>query len=200
MTSRSICVSTVSLFFQRSNMATPQLTLAMCCIWFASPMFASSAACAAPPADDPPTELAVLDALVGSWVFQRDAQDGYSARQECKWILNKQFLEIDTHLARPGHVPSSWRTLIGYDRASNCYRQWKFADSGDVSTAHGTWNEKTSTLRLSGRTPNGNDELSSVKLIDDNAIQVSVTEIVSDEKRAVVMFTLRRVPPQKNTR
>lgn len=177
-------------------MATPQPTFATCCIWLTIVMVGS----AAPPADEPLTKVAVLDPLVGSWVFRPDAQDGFSARQECKWILNKQFLEIDTHVLCPGHPPSSWRTLITYDQTSKCYRQWKFSDKGVVSTEHGAWNEKTSSLNLSGRTPNGNDSNSKIEIIDDNTMIFEVREFL-DEKHtemAMVMFTLSRVPPTKD--
>jgi len=162
-------------------------------------MFASPA-CGAPPTDEPLAKLAVLDPLVGSWVFRPDAQDGFSARQECKWILNQQFLEIDTHVLRPGHPPSSWRTLITYDQSSNCYRQWKFSDKGVVSTEHGGWNEKTSTLKMSGPTPNGNDSQSSIEIIDDNTLDVVVREFLDEEhtRMAVVRFTLSRVLPTKD--
>lgn len=180
-------------------MATLQPTLATCCIWLTIVMVGSPAACAAPPADELLAKFAVLDPLVGSWVFRPDAQDGFSARQECKWILNKQFLEIDTLVLRPGHPPSSWRTLITYDQTSKCYRQWKFSDNGVVSTENGAWNENTATLKLSGRTPNGNDSESSVKIIDDNKMIFDVREFL-DEKHTqmgVVRFTLSRVPPTK---
>ncbi len=68
-------------------MATPKPTLATCCIWLTILMFGSPAACGAPPADGPLPKLAVLDPVVGSWVFGAGKQDGFSARQECKWIL-----------------------------------------------------------------------------------------------------------------
>jgi len=163
-------------------------------------MVGGPAACAEPPTDEPLTELAVLDALVGSWVFRPDAQDGFSARQECKWILNEQFLEIDTQVLRPGHPPSSWRTLITYDKTGNCYRQWKFSDNGDVSTAHGAWNEKASTLKLSGRTPNGNDEESITEITNDNTMIFGVHEFLDEKhtRMAGVRFTLSRVPPRKD--
>ncbi|MEO2034563.1 MAG: hypothetical protein ABGZ35_21005 [Planctomycetaceae bacterium] len=179
-------------------MARPQLRISTYCIWLTSFVLGIEAACAAPPADEPLNQLAVLDALVGSWVFRPDAQDGFSARQECKLILNKQFLEIDTHVLRPRHAPASWRALITYDQTGNCYRQWKFSDNGDVSTAHGAWNENTSTLKLSGRSPNGNDSKTSVEIIDGKMMIVSVSEVMSDDKRAVVRFTLGRAPPTED--
>ncbi|MFN0197979.1 MAG: DUF1579 family protein [Planctomycetaceae bacterium] len=184
-------------------MATPQPTFAMCCIWLTILMVGSPAACAEPPKDEPLTELAVLEPLVGSWGLRPDAPlDGFSVsvRQECKWILNKQFLEIDTHLLLPGHPPSSWRTLITYDQTSNCYRQWKFSDNGDVSTAHGAWNEKTSSLILSGRTPNSNGSKSKIEIIDDNTMRFDMREFLDDTnaRMATISFTLSRVPPTED--
>jgi len=181
-------------------MVAPQTTFAMCCIWFTILMFGRPAVGGAPPADEPLAKLAVLDPLVGSWMFGAEKQDGFSARQECKWILNKRFLEIATQVLRPGHPPSSWRTLITYDKTGDCYRQWKFSDNGAVSTAHGAWNENTSSLILSGRTPNGNDEESSVKIIDDNTMIFAVREFLDDKHTRVVVvrFALQRVPSEED--
>lgn len=177
-------------------MATPLRAFAMCGIWFAILVFGGAAACAAPPADESLTKLGVLDSLVGSWVFGVEKQDGFSARQECKWVLNRQFLEIDTQVFRAGHPPASWRTLVTYDKIDDCYRQWKFSDTGVVSTAQGAWNEDALSLILSGRTPNGNDEESSVKILDDDTMIVAVREFLDEERTrmAVIRFTLRRVP------
>ena len=177
----------------------PQPTFAMCCLCLTILTFGMEAACAPPPADEPLDKLAVLDRLVGSWVFRPDSQD-FSARQECKWILNKQFLEIDTHVICAGQPPSSWRTLISYDQTSHCYRQWKFSDKGVVSTEHGTWNEDASELNLSGRTPSGNDSISSIKIYDDNEISFDVREFVDEKhtKLNSVMFHLSRVTPTKD--
>lgn len=187
-------------------MATPPPTLATRCLWLTILMVGSPPAWAAPPADESLTKLAVLDPLVGSWVFKPEQPDGFSARQECKWILNKQFLEIDTHVLLPGQPPASWRTLITYDETSNCYRQWKFSDKGVVSTEQGAWNEnksslkKKSSLNLSGRTPNGNDSKSKFEIIEDNSMIVEVSEFLDDKhtRMATVRFTLRRVPPKKD--
>lgn len=180
-------------------MPTPQPTFSTYCIWLTILMFGSPAACAEPPTDEPLSELAVLDPIVGSWVFRPDAQDGFSARQECKWILNKQFLEIDTEVLRPGQAASSWRTLITYDKANHCYRLWKFSDNGVVSTEQGAWNEKTSTLKLSGRTLIGNDSESKI-IIDDNEMYFGVREFFDEEppRIAATFFILSRVPPTKD--
>ena len=61
---------------------------------------------------------------------------------------------------------------------------------------HGAWNEDTSSLMMSGRAPNGNDEESRVEIIDDNTMIFAVREFLDDKhtRMAVVRFTLRRVP------
>ena len=174
----------------------PKSTFVTCCLCLTIFMFGLEAASAPPPADKPLDKLAVLDPLVGSWV---QAVDHYSARQECKWILNKQFLEIDTHIHWPGQPPSSWRTLMTYDQTSDCYRQWKFSDNGAVSTEQGTWNENTAELNLSGHLPNGNDSESCFQICHDNSIKFYVREFV-DEKHTrlnTIGLTLDRVHPTK---
>lgn len=165
-------------------------------MWLIIFMLGSSAVCAEPPADAPHPELSVLESFVGSWLFETEKQVGFSARQECRWILNKQFLEIDTQVLLPGHPPSSWRMLITYDKADACYRQWKFSDDGTVSTAHGTWDDDTSTLTLSGRASSGNHEESRIALIEDNMMVFAVREFLDDKRTrmSVVRFTLNRVP------
>lgn len=176
-------------------MATPQPRLGTCCVWLILLVVGVPAFCAEPAKEEPLPELVALDRLVGAWVFQPDAVDGFSARQECKWILNRHFLEIDTRLLRPGHPPASWRTLVTYDKTANCYRQWKFSDQGIVSTEQGTWDEKKSTLKLTGRTPLGNESESRFKIVDDDTLQVDVREYLDQQRSriAVVSLTLSRV-------
>ncbi len=173
-----------------------QPTLTVYCSWFAILMFGSEAVHAAPPTVEPLDRLSVLDPFVGSWVFQLDKKESFSARQECRWILNKQFLTIDTQVIRPGQAPISWRTLITYDKTCGCYRQWKFSDNGTVSTAKGTWNENSSILKLSGRTANGHIEELRLEMIDDNTIILNVREFLDDKQtRAdVIGLMLRRLP------
>lgn len=175
----------------------PGVNFATCWSWFTVLVLLTSAARAVPPGEDVRGELAVLDSLVGSWVLRPDDQHGFSARQECRWILKNQFLEIDTHVTHAGHV-SSWRTLLSYDRTNHCYRQWMFSDKGDVSTAHGAWDESRSTLKLSGSTANGNDLQSSVKVVDDKTLIVTVSEMISNDQRTVVRLTLTRVAPTED--
>jgi hypothetical protein len=155
---------------------------------------------AAGPTDEPVTKLAVLDRLVGSWVFADHTQDGFSARVESRWILNNQFLEIDAQVLRAGHPPFSWRTLIGYDTLNDSYRQWKFTDKGVVSTQEGAWNQASSTLNLSGRTPNGHDSESRLRIIDDHTIEVHLREFLDENQTRMflVALTLDRVPTTAN--
>ena len=46
--------------------------------------------------------------------------------------------------------------------------------------------------------PNGNDSKTSVEIIDGKMMIVSVSEVMSDDKRAVVRFTLGRAPPTED--
>lgn len=171
--------------------------LTKCCTWLAVLTFASPLVVAAPPADQPSDELAVLEPLVGSWVFGEVEGNGFSARQEYRWILDKQFLEIDTQVFRPGHPTSSWRTLVGYDQEEECYRQWRFSDGGAVSTASGEWDADTSTLRLTGRTSDGHDSESAFKIMGDDAVMTTVREYLDDNhtRMSVARFMLTRVDP-----
>ncbi len=150
---------------------------------------------AAPPTDELLDQRAVLDRLVGSWVLESEAKHGLSACQECKWILNKRFFQIDTKLTGVRSPSSAWRTIIEYDQENRCFQQWKFSDNGEVNTARGTWNEKTSSLVLSGRTPNGNDSESKIEIVDDKTIVISEREFLDDEhtRIGVVRFVLGRV-------
>ena len=177
-----------------------QRRIAAYCMWLTVVMLSRPLVGEEPSTEAPPTELAVLDALVGSWKLQSAADVGISARQECQWILNRQFLEIDTHVHFQGQPPSFWRTLISYDTTDNCYRQWKFSGDGDVSTATGAWNRKTSALKLTGRTRNGNAEESRIRIINDRTMEVDVREFLDEQhtRMAAVAITLDRVPSTKD--
>ena len=184
-----------SFCWERKRMSASIPTTAVCCLWIAMIVnFANPATCVEPAADQPLNGIAVLDCLVGSWIF---TQDGFSASQECKWILNRQYLEIDTHVLIEGQATSSWRTLIASEQATGRYRQWRFSDNGVVSVEDGAWNESNSTLTLTGHHVAGHDSESTIKVLDDNTIEVNVREVLDDKdtRRHSVLLNLSRVPP-----
>ncbi len=179
-------------------MSQPQFAFSACCFWLTIFAFDGERICAASPAGRQRDELAVFDRFVGAWVFPPRSEHSFSAHLECKWILNKQFLQVDTKLIDATNTSTSGRTLIDYNQKKNCYRQWKFSDSGDVITAHGTWNEKATSLVLSGRKPNGNENESTIEFVDGNTIVFGEREFLDGEppRVGVVRFVLSRVSPK----
>ncbi|MBI1247300.1 hypothetical protein GC197_05575 [bacterium] len=158
-------------------------TMVTFCLGIVILICGSPAVFAEPPAAQQPEELAVLQPLIGSWDFP---VGDYAVKEEFKWTLDNQFLQFDAQA-----FGQSWRMLITYDPSINQYRLWKFSSNGEISTAQGTWNEKTSTLVLFGRSPDGNKTKISFE-IDGDVLDFDDREFISKERMKVMGFNLYR--------
>ncbi|MFY9254659.1 MAG: hypothetical protein WAO83_14495 [Fuerstiella sp.] len=175
---------------------TPRTTLAICFVWLAVALWLNPVTHAAPPPEGTLDGDEVLARLVGSWAAAEYKDDPSCIRQECQWVLNRKYLEIQTFVDIKPHPPKTWKTLIAYEPTDNSYRLWRFSDDGVVTTERGTWDSKRKTVSFEGRTSNGRDSSSLLTLFDDKDSMERSVFVDLDEDGDVqsgVAFSLGRV-------
>jgi uncharacterized protein (TIGR02246 family) len=96
--------------------------------------------------------LRALDWLVGAWESEKE---GAKVEVTCRWISNKNFIEV-THTFRESDQESeSAREIIGWDPLRERITSWMF--NSDGGHAIGTWlpREHGWTVEFAGVTPDG---------------------------------------------
>jgi hypothetical protein len=124
-------------------------------------------------ADPPlPTELKVLERLVGSWDSVAVSKPADWTPKEVrttskitrKWILDGQVLQ-DTSEVSDGQEGFS---LLTFDPQLKKYRSWWFNSEGNTSKSTGEWNAVAETMSFSSDLDNGLVSRTSLRFIDDN--------------------------------
>ncbi len=169
---------------QANTMRPIFLILVPCC---------SSLAHATPCMEETPTGKEILARLVGSWSSGKGTD--FAISQNCEWILNRKYLEIETTIDIAGQPKSNWRTLLSYDSANDSYQLWNFSDDGVVTTERGTWNSKSKRIDFKGRTSNDRESFSSLSLLGKGSMERDVNVFVGDDRKVLscVAFVLERV-------
>ncbi|HBO45216.1 MAG TPA: hypothetical protein DD670_15070 [Planctomycetaceae bacterium] len=84
-------------------------------------------------------QLEPLEWLIGSWSYGGEGEKLRSARMQCRWDLNKNFI-IRTHeLDVVGEGLVAGTQWIGWDPAAKTIRSWLFTSTGDQIEA--TWKQ-----------------------------------------------------------
>lgn len=102
------------------------------------------------PAADLPSELKVLDRMIGEWnlvQIQKPASwtpggGRTTSKIERHWILDGR-LVMETAIISDGTENMS---LFGFDPQNKVYRSWWFSSDGNRNTSTGSWNEQTQTM------------------------------------------------------
>ena len=115
------------------------------------------------PAGDVP-ELKVLEHRVGEWDVEMTIKpaDGPSGGIKAKgtakaeWVLDGRFVQSTwTMEGEDGSPPMKGISLMTYDPGKKAYRGWMFLSNGSVSQTEGRWDDKTRTMTLKARDPQG---------------------------------------------
>lgn len=132
--------------------------------------------------DDLPTELKVLDRMVGTWdavhimkpAVWTPNGDRTTSTITRKWILDGRVL-LDTSKHSTGEEGMS---LLSFDSQRKAYRTWWFNSEGHRGPSQGQWNENTQTLTYVGEPQDGKTTRSSVRVADPDheVVEVKVTD------------------------
>ena len=174
---------------------TPRPTLVFCCISLVSLTCSNMPTHATPRLEETLTGNEFLAGLVGSWTSGKHKDDASCIRQECRWILNRKYLEIETFIDIKPHPTKTWKTLIAYDPTGNSYRPWNYADDGVVTAEQGSWDKRKQQIDFKGHTSTGCESISSLRLIKKDFLERDVSVYVDDDRDVLsgVAFTLERV-------
>ncbi len=132
------------------------------------------------PAPTEPSSLRALGFLVGGvWVSEIEAgKDVVKYTEECRWVLDHQFIFTVTSIAVNGKVAKRTRGCFGWHPGEQKLVQWSFNSDGDMSFGR----------EVPGNTLAGRQWTFNVELVgrEADADEVTITRVSEDEMLLVV--------------
>lgn len=148
-----------------------------------------------------PTELKVLDRLVGKWRYEWESKPTEGEPKGSKgagtstndWILDGWFQQ---HKGKGDVPPHEILEVWTYDAQTKTYRAWGFmAPGANHYEATGTWDEESNTLTYHGKGPGNVTTVSTMRFIDkDNRVG---TRVAKDAAGKVVQDTRFKLTRQE---
>lgn len=132
-------------------------------------LLVAAAAQSAEPETTKPTELKVLDRLVGKWdsesvsrVAEWTPQEGRTkGTLSREWVLGGRYVQETSKQSDADAM-----VMFTYDPAKKAYRWWLFNSHGHNFDMAGQWDEKTQTLTCTSDVGNGLTNTSTIHFLD----------------------------------
>jgi uncharacterized protein (TIGR02246 family) len=126
--------------------------------------------------DQPPVSPADVDDeeplkefawLVGAW---NNETSGAKCAMTCKWVLNKQFLEMEYDIKKENEGPTEVAVMLGRHPGSGELRSWFFDSEGGIGGSRwvregNTWTSESEGVLSDGRT---GTSVNSIQFVDDD--------------------------------
>jgi uncharacterized protein (TIGR02246 family) len=116
------------------------------------------------------SKVADLDALVGTWYFQRGTT---LVETQCRWIADKKFVERRFAVSNDGKITLSGTQIIGWDPGEQKITSRLFDSSGGIDTGIWTPIEKGWQSESYGVTADGSPTSATNMMIFDDADSIS---------------------------
>lgn len=147
-----------------SRMKRRTLFIAIHCL-----VFSAAAARSAEPDPSKPTELKVLDRLVGKWDSESVSRVAEWTPKEVRatgvltreWVLEGRYVQETNQ-----QTDADAMVMFTYDTSKRAHRSWLFNSQGINIETSGQWDEKTQTLTSTSELANGLSNTATIQFLD----------------------------------